>query len=445
MATYSTPPHDRPKPVSFGALAGIIQLLLLISFVLCTRYNDTVQASPNAGGMDFYYPMFQDVHVMIFIGFGFLMTFMHNNSFNAIGMTMFIGALIIQLAILTNGFWHNVHTDHWNKIDLDITTLIKADFACGAVLITFGAFLGKVTPVQLLMIAVAECGLFSMNEYIGALRFGAVDMGGSMFVHTFGAYFGLAVSKMLGPPSRVVDQLENQETPPESTPTSDTFAMIGTVFLWMFWSSFNGALATGSQQHRVVINTGLALTGSCVMAFVMSSLLRREKGTFSMVDIQNATLAGGVAVGSSSDLVIEPWGALLIGCCAGALSVAGYVYASPYLERRLRIHDTCGVHNLHGMPGILGAIAGMISAALAGERAYGEAIGTIFPGRNAVCEFDSCGWSAGKQALHQLYALLITLGVAIVGGCAVGSTIKRMQRMSTRMLGDAEFWMVESE
>ena len=46
------------------------------------------------------------------------------------------------------------------------------------------------------------------------------------------------------------------------------------------------------------------------------------------VHIQNATLAGGVAVGACADMVLEPWGALLIGCCSGIVSVLGYTFLS---------------------------------------------------------------------------------------------------------------------
>ena len=42
--------------------------------------------------------------------------------------------------------------------------------------------------------------------------------------------------------------------------------------------------------------------------------------------MQNATLAGGVAIGTASNMSIAPWGALLIGCCAGGLSTVGYAY-----------------------------------------------------------------------------------------------------------------------
>ena len=45
---------------------------------------------------------------------------------------------------------------------------------------------------------------------------------------------------------------------------------------------------------------------------------------FVMEHIQNATLAGGVAVGAVADLVLQPWAALVIGSLAGILSVVGF-------------------------------------------------------------------------------------------------------------------------
>lgn len=44
----------------------------------------------------------------------------------------------------------------------------------------------------------------------------------------------------------------------------------------------------------------------------------------------------------------------------------------PILESKLKIQDTCGVHNLHGMPGVLGAIVGAVTAALATRDVYGK-------------------------------------------------------------------------
>ena len=37
----------------------------------------------------------------------------------------------------------------------------------------------------------------------------------------------------------------------------------------------------------------------------------------------------------------------------------------PFLEK-LRLQDTCGVHNLHGLPGVFSGVASAIAAALAG-------------------------------------------------------------------------------
>lgn len=44
--------------------------------------------------------------------------------------------------------------------------MINADFCTGSVLISFGAVLGKTSPVQLLVMAMFEVTLFAVNEYI---------------------------------------------------------------------------------------------------------------------------------------------------------------------------------------------------------------------------------------------------------------------------------------
>jgi ammonium transporter Rh len=441
----------------FAQVGIVLQIILIVLYGVATEYHDKGgDASNPDGGMQFYYPVFQDVHVMILVGFGFLMTFLAKYGFSAVGFNFMITAFVIQWAILTNGFWHNVYEGKQKKIGLDITSLITGDFTTGAVLITFGALLGKVSPLQLLIIAFIECIVFGANETIGAYELGAVDMGGSIFVHTFGAYFGLAAAWAIGG-KQAKDHKDNT-----SSKTSDTFAMVGTLFLWMFWPSFNGALAQGSQQHRVVINTVLSLCASAMAAFLFSAFLRKHH-KFDMVDIQNATLAGGVAVGSSSDLVIEPWGALVIGFSAGMLSVIGYVYISPWLERKIGLHDTCGVHNLHGMPGVMGAIGGAFSAAAAGTDSYGESIGDIF-GKRApyggseaaavaakACTAENCselelGLTAGEQASRQVFALLITLCFAIIGGLIAGFIAKQAFFQPPRVLfDDSVFWECEDE
>jgi ammonium transporter Rh len=60
-----------------------------------------------------YYPMYQDVNVMMLIGFGFLMTFVKNHSWSALSYTFFINAVIIQLYILLSGFWERVFVGNW--------------------------------------------------------------------------------------------------------------------------------------------------------------------------------------------------------------------------------------------------------------------------------------------------------------------------------------------
>ncbi|KAK7479050.1 hypothetical protein BaRGS_00029720, partial [Batillaria attramentaria] len=394
---------------------------------------------------------FQDVHVMIFIGFGFLMTFLRRYGFSSVGINMLLAAVAIQWAMLVSGYIHG----HGGKVHIGVTNMLTADFAAAAVLITFGALLGKTSPLQLVVVCFLEIILFSVNEWIGLSLLEVVDVGGSMFVHAFGAYFGLAVSRML------YRKDVEEATKEGSVYHSDLFSMIGTIFLWLFWPSFNSALAVEDAQHRAVINTYLALAACCVVTFAVSALTD-PNCKFDMVHVQNATLAGGVAVGTSADMMIGLHGALLIGSVAGALSVLGFKYITPFLASRLKIHDTCGVNNLHGMPAILAAIAGCIASVLADEDNYGYTLYRQFPARSPANETSpeflhisqhmeisaGKGRTASEQASFQIAALAVTLIIAISGGAVVGLIVRFIpmdQPRGEALFEDSRHWHVPDD
>ena len=101
--------------------------------------------------------------------------------------------------------------------------MITSDFACAAVLITYGAVLGKVSRLQLTVIGILEIVFYAVNEKIIVKYIQITDAGGSILIHMFGAYFGLAIA-------RVVYNAQTEDNDKEgSVYHSDVFAMIGKI------------------------------------------------------------------------------------------------------------------------------------------------------------------------------------------------------------------------
>ncbi|XP_063642119.1 ammonium transporter Rh type B isoform X2 [Pan troglodytes] len=318
-----SPSRAAGRRLQLPLLCLFLQGATAVLFAVFVRYNHKTDAAlwhrSNHSNADnefyFRYPSFQDVHAMVFVGFGFLMVFLQRYGFSSVGFTFLLAAFALQWSTLVQGFLHSFHGGH---IHVGVESMINADFCAGAVLISFGAVLGKTGPAQLLLMALLEVVLFGINEFVLLHLLGVRDAGGSMTIHTFGAYFGLVLSRVLYRP-----QLEKSKHRQGSVYHSDLFAMIGTIFLWIFWPSFNAALtALGAGQHRTALNTYYSLAASTLGTFALSALVG-EDGRLDMVHIQNAALAGGVVVGTSSEMMLTPFGALTAGFLAGTVSTLG--------------------------------------------------------------------------------------------------------------------------
>lgn len=301
----------------------------------------------------------KSIHVlaMLLLGFGFLMVFVRKHGFSSITATFLVVSISLPLYMLIK-----TYTGEEFSIT-SIDSFILAEFAAASLLIAIGAPLGRLKMDQYILLAILFIPAYILNEWIileSGLFNGFVDVGGSVVIHAFGAYFGLGV--VANTMSKFNDQPEA-----ENNSLSNQFCLIGSMVLWIFWPSFTSALVMPSEVVITAINTIFALCGATLATYVFTRLMR---GKIEIEDIANAALAGGVAIGSVCNTT-TPGYALLIGVAAGIVSTVGYTVIAPKVEKLIRGTDTCGVHNLHGMPGVLGGMFGIFISGAPGTQIGG--------------------------------------------------------------------------
>lgn len=94
----------------------------------------------------FRYSLWQDVNVMIFIGFGFLMTFLRRFSFGAVAFTILIGGMAFQIYPIWEMFWECIWDPNLPfQMHMNPKRLILSSFCAGSVLIAYGGVIGTIS------------------------------------------------------------------------------------------------------------------------------------------------------------------------------------------------------------------------------------------------------------------------------------------------------------
>jgi ammonium transporter Rh len=383
-------------PAVFLIIAIIIGVAMLPQL---NKYG--AEALMVAAENEFMYEKAIHVLAMLLMGFGFLMVFVKKYGYTSITATYLVVALSLPLYMLLRPYLWGTSADLGLT---NISMLLFAEFAAASLLIAIGGPLGRINTSQYLLIGLLFTPLYAINEWIlfsgSIIPVGAfLDTAGSVMIHAFGAYFAFGMITMLTTKKERVISVETSKL-------SNEFAMLGSAALWIFWPSFCAALVPVDQIPLVAINTVLALCGSTLSTYVFSVLIR---GKIEIGDIANASLAGGVAIGATVAHVTPGW-SMLIGLAAGMISVVGYTIIQPRLQKATGGVDTCGVHNLHGMTGVLGGLI---------------AVGLV------------------ASPLWQMTGVITTVIFAIIMGITVGFVTSRLGRKETPYDDKEEFEISE--
>lgn len=408
---------------NFGTLLLLFQIILIILFIVFFDGAENFTSERETARTE--RRLFVSVHVYTFLGFGLIVTFLKRYCRGMLVHTLLIGAVVIQWATLLQGLF----TLKSMTLHLNLMRIVNADFAVIAVLVTMGAIIGKCNSLQLLVCAAMETIFFAGNEAVCLHFFKMADFGRSVIVHVFGAFFGLGVSRMIYSKTVCTSRAISMSR------KSEIYSLIGTIFLWTYWPSVNGAYVDVSLQNQAMANTVYALISSSVTSAALSIMYSKE-WKFNILHLQNATLVGGIAIGSIAALTIPPWSAVFIGISGSIGSILTYVHVLPRLSHYMCVHDMRGVIATHGVPGILSGITSVITSYLANEARHGSNLYKLYPALapprnttkyNELNKISSIPAGSDRSAVMQSYiqlaTLVITLFVATIGGHITGYII----------------------
>ncbi len=185
---------------------------------------------------------------------------------------------------------------------------------------------------------------------------GFSDFAGSGIVHLAGATAALAGVLLLGArkgkygPNGQINAIPGANLP---------LATLGTFILWLGWFGFNGGselilsnVGEANAVAAVFVNTNMAAAGGVVAALITARLLF---GKADLTMALNGALAGLVAI-TAEPLTPVPWLATIIGAIGGIIVVFSIVGLD-----KLKIDDPVGAISVHGVVGMWGLIAVVLS------------------------------------------------------------------------------------
>ena len=380
-----------------------------------------------------------------------LYTALRDHQWSSMFLVLILGVIAIEFSFFYYYLWANTFSDqNWSKINIDFQCLSSIEYNAASAIIAIGALLGKLSLIQYFVVVVFETFFANLNYFLCHDVIKVIDNGGSLCIHTFGAVFGLAVSAIIFCNEEEFMKINNN---PHLTSNylSNMFAFIGSIFLWLFFPSFNVAniqmkefssiytdtglgYITENMRYRGIINTYLSMMGSVLSAFIVSPLF--YKGKMKIEHILHASYVGGIIIGGCCTICSSAWAAVVIGIVGSTVTII-FLWKIKKLLHSVKFEDTIGVLAIFAIPGFLGGITTAIFAGnFDNNNAWND--GSL----NAI--FGRSNNKTGIYAGLQIAGIFISLGIAAFSGLITGLLARVMVCTKNRYyFVDSEYFVEE--
>jgi len=315
-------------------------------------------------------------------------------------------------------------------VQLRVADFIKGQYGVVAVMVSYGALLGKVNPLQMMIIVVMNVTAYCGNKFLCVDYRGGVDNTGSLYTtHIFGAAFGLGCSTIVSGkrPS------ENPDNAPRYQ--SNNYAILGSLFMFVTYPSFNSYWAPAALRVYVATNTFAALMAGGMFSFIWANFFYPEGPT--VMHLQDGVLAAGVAASTPACMFIEPVFMMMVG--AGGALIATLSFR--YLQPKINDQDTQGITSLHLLPGLFGAVVMELVTIIGIDNNWVTLSNSLLLG-SVMPHYGERWSSATTQALITGFSLFVG-GVA---GAVTGIIAKMTGRIALGgSYSDHVFWIVPDD
>jgi len=399
------------------------------------------------------YQNLQDITLMIFLGFGFLRSFLKHYSWSSIIFTLIGGIFCFEFAFIIIIAWGALLKKQWIDGYYNFDYFYDAIYITASLIISFGSYSGKLSLAQFFIVIIIETIFSTLNYILMRKSLNLIDIGGTLTVHLFGAVFGCSFS--------IISYCSKNEKERISTSihlgydhNSNLFALFGSLIIIPYWPSFNTALVNGNQKYRGIINTYFAVGGSIIGMFAMSHLLNNKK--MKIEDLIHASFPGAIIIGGCCHIIKEFYVCILLGLLASIMSsLCIYLFYRKLKINEKGYHDTSQVLFYHGIPAILGGIFSTIftgnlnnwkkNIEKYSDFKYKMFIGTFQNIYQNITDYKGDVNVSGKAGA-MIGGLFLTILIAAFSGLVVGFAVKFcLCNIAWRYFNDSEFFDVSED